>query len=131
MKINELLNESTAEGRVEPEHKNPQGRIHKMRDVGGYDRTYHLNRFSMAMAMADGKSNKAVDMDEASWIEKYNTMHPYTDEEANMIQSALKTVPTDHKVISDDKKSREPDDVHRHSPVPHNSGQHKKTSKRK
>jgi hypothetical protein len=71
----------------------------------------------MAMAMADGKSTKPVNMDSASWIEKYNTMHPYTQEEHNMIHSAMNTIPTDHKSVSDDHKSREDHDVHTVSPV--------------
>ena len=58
------------------------------RDTGGYDRVYHQNRLGMAMAMSDGKSTKAVKMDVAGPTEKYNSYHPYTDEEHNMIQSA-------------------------------------------
>ena len=72
----------------------------------------------MAMAMADGKSTKPVDMPGASWIEKYNTHHPYTEVEHNMIKQAMATVPTDHKDVSNDHRSHEPDHVNKVSPVP-------------
>jgi hypothetical protein len=130
MKITEIINEDyepekgpvgndlTPHAGMHPEHHAVHGRVDKMRDVGGYDRVYHMNRMMMAMAMADGKSKKAVDMPAESWIEKYNTGHPYTDEEHNMIHSAMNTIPTDHKVISNDRKSREPSGTNITSPVP-------------
>lgn len=87
------------------------------RDVGGYDRVYHMNRLWMAMAMADGKSTKAVDMDPASSVEKFNSIHPYTDEEHNMVQAALKTIPSEHHTNNKRSKSKEPSDVHKISPI--------------
>lgn len=87
------------------------------RDEGGYDRTYHQNRLAMAMAMSDGKSTKAVKMNAAGPTEKYNSYHPYTDEEHNMIQSALKTIPSEHHKMAKRGKSEEPKDTHKVSPV--------------
>jgi hypothetical protein len=52
----------------------------------------------MAMGMADGKSKDAVEMDNASFAEKYNTVHPYTEEEYNMFISATKTIPSIEKM---------------------------------
>lgn len=89
--------------------------VYRARDVGGYDRVYHMNRLMMAMAKADGKSTKAVDSPKETWFEKYNTIHPYSDAEHNMVQSAMKTVPTDGKVVSKGK-SHEPNDVNKSSP---------------
>ena len=106
-----------AEGKVKHKHAAVQQGIRKSRDVGGYDRVYHMNRLWMATAMADGKSTKPVDMDEASWVEKYNTQHPYTQEEYNMFRSAENTVPTDSKEITPWSKSVEPDDTHKTSPT--------------
>jgi hypothetical protein len=71
----------------------------------------------MATAMADGKSKKPVKMDAASWIEKYNTAHPYTEEEHNMLHQAMNTVPTDHKQVLPFSRSAEPDDTHKVSPT--------------
>jgi hypothetical protein len=88
-----------------------------VRDQGGVDRQYHLNRLGMAMAMADGRSKKAVKMDPDSWVEKYNSIHPYTEEEHNMVHQAMGAIPTNHVSAFKDHHSREPNDVHRISPV--------------
>ena len=91
---------------------------HRMRDNGGYDRTNHLNRVMMAAACHDGKTKNAVkDMDPASWVEKYNTAHPYTAEEDNMIHGALKTIGADYHDVVSDRRSLEMPDTHKTSPV--------------
>lgn len=106
----------------------PGGKMHKdsinasqgytlARDVGGYDRTYHLNRMGLAMAMADGKSKKAVDMDNSSWVEKYNVYFPYTDEEQMMVNQAMSTIPSDGKELEKRGKSAEPADTNKISAV--------------
>ena len=118
MRAHEFIIESNKQGSVKKDHANVQQGVSKMRDVGGYDRVYHMNRIGMALAQADGKSTKAVkDMDSASWVEKYNTAHPYTQEEHKMFQSAFKTVPTDHKEVLPWSKSEEPDDTYKTSPT--------------
>ena len=89
----------------------------KSRDAGGYDRTNHMNRLWMAAAMADGKNTKPVDMDSYSWVEKYNTQHPYTQEEYNMFRAAEATVPTESIEVTPWTKSEEPKDTHKVSPV--------------
>ena len=88
-----------------------------MRDVGGYDRTYHLNRIMMATAMADGKSKKPVDMPDSSFVEKYNVAFPYTDEEHLMMFQAMATIPTDGGELEKRSKSKEPDDTNKTSIV--------------
>jgi hypothetical protein len=110
-------NDPTPHGGMHKDHIAVQQGVDKMRDVGGYDRVYHINRMMMAMAMHDGKSKKPVDMPDSSWVEKYNTAHPYTDAEHNMVAGAMKTVPTDHHVVQKRSKSKEPDEVHKVSPV--------------
>jgi hypothetical protein len=76
-----------------------------------------MNRMMMAMAMADGRSTNAVDSPADTWFEKYNTMHPMTEIEYNMIKQAMNTVPTDGKDISPYGKSVEPTDTYTVSPV--------------
>lgn len=116
MKAREFITEKV--GKVKKRHAAVQQGVNKSRDVGGYDRVYHMNRTWMATAMADGQNpNKAVDMDEASWVEKYNTQHPYTEEEYNMFRQAEKTVPTDSKEVLPWSKSAEPEDTHKTSPI--------------
>jgi hypothetical protein len=117
MKIIELLSENRKEGKMKKRHAAVQQGVTRSRDVGGYDRIYHMNRIWMATAMADGKSTKSVDMDGGSWVEKYNTQHPYTEEEYNMFRSAENTVPSESKEITPWSKSAEPDDTHKVSPI--------------
>lgn len=117
MKITEIISEAKSTD-MHPDHDAAHtGDIIRARDVGGYDRAYHMNRMMMAMAKADGKSTKAVDSPADTWFEKYNTIHPYTDEETNMVKSALKTVPSQAQFVSKDSKSRESSDIHHTSPV--------------
>lgn len=88
------------------------------RDIGGYDRIYHMNRLWMAMACSDGKSTKAPEgVDASSFAEKYNTIHPYTEVERNMVKQAMAVVPTDSHDLIKDHRSIEQDDVHKVSPV--------------
>jgi hypothetical protein len=115
MRAREFIVET--EGAMHPHAQAASRGTHKTRDKGGYDRTNHLNRMMMATAMADGKSKKAVDMDEASWVEKYNTAHPYTEEEHNMLHQAMATIPAEHKQVVPFSKSQEMADTHKISPV--------------
>lgn len=124
MRAHEFLTEG--EGKIGKNAEQATQGVHKVRDVGGYDRIYHMNRLWMAMAMADGKSQDAVDMDNASFAEKYNTVHPYTEEEYNMFVSATKTVPTERKDVVPYSKSMEPTDTNTKSLVTAFKGYKKK-----
>ncbi|CAB4125967.1 hypothetical protein UFOVP181_271 [uncultured Caudovirales phage] len=93
-------------GKMRKRDQHAQRGIIKMRDVGGYDRVYHLNRIMMAAGMSDGTTN-SIDMDPASWVEKFNSGHPFTEEEYNMLKSAMKVVPTDGTIIQKWSKSQE------------------------
>ena len=115
MRAYEFLTE--ADGKIDKDHAEASQGVFKARDVGGYDRIYHMNRMWMAMAMADGKSQDAVEMDAASFAEKYNTVHPYTEEEYNMFIAATKTIPTDRKDLVPYSKSQEPTDTNKKSLV--------------
>lgn len=116
MRAHEFLNEGK-DGKMHKDHVEANVGTYRARDVGGYDRVYHMNRMWMAMAMADGKSQDAVEMDAASFAEKYNTVHPYTEEEYNMFVAAKKTIPTDSKEIVPYSKSSEPKDTNKKSLV--------------
>ena len=89
----------------------------KFRDIGGYDRTYELNRVMMAVAMADG-SGKPLDLDTESWAGRYNTAHPYTDEEAVMLKQALEATGSEaYDLNSGDNRSQEVESTNTESPV--------------
>jgi hypothetical protein len=123
MRAKEFARQQLAELSVKPSQpvhrgldQHGQG-VYLARDVGGYDRVYHMNRLWMAMACADGKSANATNSPASGWSEKYNTIHPFSDADDLKIQSALKTVPSDHGHISKDHKSREHNDTNIVSPV--------------
>jgi len=116
MKINEIIIEGHNGTKPKRQTQADTGEW-RFRDVGGYDRTYNLNRIMMATAKADGKSDKPIDMDQSSWVEKYNIARPYTEEEHNMMKAAFKTVDSEYKETEKDHKSREPDDTHKVSPT--------------
>ena len=88
----------------------------KARDREGGDRHYHYNRIMMAVACADG-SDKKLDVPDSSWAEKYNTYHPYSEVEVNMIKQALKTIPSIGEELVSDHRSYEPQDTYTTSPV--------------
>ena len=117
MRAREFIPESKANGKIRKDHAQASLGIYKARDVGGYDRIYHMNRLTMAMASADGKSLDAVDMDASSFAEKYNTVHPYTEQEYNMFISASKTIPTDQETIVPYSKSKESEGTQKKSAV--------------
>jgi hypothetical protein len=117
MRAREFVNESKANGKISKNQAGASLGIYKARDVGGYDRIYHMNRLTMAMAIADGKSLDAVEMDASSFAEKYNTVHPYTEQEYNMFIAASKTIPTEKETIVPYSKSKESEDTHTQSAV--------------
>ena len=117
MRAQEFISEDR-KGKIPGGADNAMPGAHRMRDNGGYDRTNHLNRIMMAAACHDGKTKNAVkDMDAASWVEKYNTAHPYTKEEDNMIHGAMKTIGAEHHDVVSDHRSIETPDTHKISPV--------------
>ena len=119
MRAQEFVTEDR-KGSIPGGHDTSMPGVHIMRDNGGYDRTNHMNRMMMAAAMHDGKTKKAIprdQMDPASWVEKYNTAHPYTREEDNMIHGAMKTIGSDHHKLISDHRSIEPEGIHKISPV--------------
>lgn len=118
MKIKEIIVETRKDGAIPKEmEEKGLGGVIRMRDVGGYDRTYHLNRIMMAAAMADGQSEKPVDMDGASFVEKYNVAIPYSDAEELMMYQAMATIPTDGKELVKRGKSEESPDTNTTSPL--------------
>lgn len=116
MRAREFLAEKH-QGQLRHHHQQATRGLSRFRDPGGYDRTYELNRVMMAVACADG-TDAPVDIDQASWVGKYNTAHAYTDAEAQMLKQAFKAVGSEtHDLNHGDNRSQEPDDTHKHSPM--------------
>lgn len=116
MRAREFLVEKH-QGKMHKVHQNATVGLHKFRDPGGYDRTYELNRVMMAAACADG-SDAPINIDQASWVGKYNTAQPYTKEEQKMLKQAFKAVGSDVKDMNHgDLESKEHPAVNTSSPV--------------
>jgi hypothetical protein len=118
MRAREFVIEAKAQGEVPSSLKGTSNGIIRMRDVGGYDRVYHMNRMGMVLAMADGKSKSAIpDVDPASFAEKFNVAFPYTDVEHMMMFQAMATIPTDSNELVKRSKSEEEPGTNVQSPV--------------
>jgi hypothetical protein len=118
MRAKEFVIEAKAQGDVPDSLKGTTNGMVRMRDVGGYDRFYHMNRMGMVLAMADGSNSKAIPgVDAASFSEKFNIAFPYTDLEHMMMFQAMATIPTDSKELVKRSKSKEAPDTNVQSPV--------------
>lgn len=116
MRAREFLAEKQ-QGKVQRAYQDATVGLHKFRDPGGYDRTYELNRVMMAAACADG-SDAPINIDQASWIGKYNTAQPYTKEEQKMLKQAFKAIGSDVKDLNHgDLDSKEHPAVNYTSPI--------------
>ena len=109
MKVNEIISESK-KGSIPTNAANSSTGEWVFRDDG------------MAAAMHDGHSDHAVEMDEASWVEKNNVARPYTEQEHRMMKGAFKTIKSSAHHTVKDHRSKEDNTTHKQSAVPHNSG---------
>ena len=76
---------------------------------------YTQYRLGLALACADGKT--PLDVDPASWYGKMKTVHPYTEEEQEMIIQAFKAVDADYKDLNGRVKSEELESTYKVSPI--------------
>lgn len=117
MRAYEFLNENR--GKIGKRYEQASQGITIARDIDIFDRIYHLNRMGMAMACADGVNTGPVEgMDETSFVAGYNSIHPYTEEEYNMLIAATKTMATDKHTVVPFSKSLEPEDTNKKSILP-------------
>lgn len=115
MRANEFITERKIAKPTKRQSQSTTG-LSKFRDPGGYDRTYELNRVMMATACADGTTPLALDAE--TWSGRYNTAHPYTQIEADMLKQAFKAVGSDAKDLNHgDNRSLELDTTNSTSPV--------------
>lgn len=97
------------------DHKAEMVDVIKFRDEG-YDRIYDLNRMMMAVATTDGIIDPTVKSE--SWSGKYNTAHPYTEVERQMILKALEAIGEKWEDVSKgDYKSHERASIYKQSPI--------------
>ena len=115
MRAREFVTEQH-QGRIKTTAQRAMPGTWRFRD-SGIDRAYNLNRIMMAAACADGQSTRPVDMDASSWNDRYNTAHPYTEAEHNMMRQAFGTVDTEYDHAVPDHHSQEHPGVNKVSPI--------------
>lgn len=116
MRASEFISETRTIKQPTKRQQNASVGMSKFRDPGGYDRTYELNRIMMATACADGTTPLKIDAE--SWSGRYNTAHPYTDVERDMLKQAYKAVGSDAEDFNgDDLLSQEMPNTNVTSPV--------------
>lgn len=116
MRAHEFITEARKEAKPTKRQAQSTKGLHKFRDPGGYDRTYELNRIMMATACADGTNEIGVDAE--TWSGRYNTAHPYTEVEQQMLKQAYKAVGSEAKDLNHgDLRSQELDSTNKNSPI--------------
>lgn len=96
MRAKDFINEEK-KGKLTNRQRFASRGMHIFSDTN-FDRGYDLNRVMMAVASTDGIN--MPDMDGESWNAKYNTAHPYTEIEADMLKLAYKAVGVPHKDLN-------------------------------
>jgi hypothetical protein len=98
MRAKEFISESK-KGKISNRHRQSTKGLNVFAKTNNnFDRQYDLNRLMMAVACTDGIS--PIDINSESWIGKYNSAHPYTKEEQDMLNIAYKTVGLVHKDLN-------------------------------
>lgn len=112
----ELLAEIRA-GKTPKNFKQSNTGLQTFSDSEKANTDYTHYRLGLALASADGKS-AVVDMDPKTFYGKKHTAHPYTQEEADMLRQAYKTVGADYTDLNNgDLNSIELEDTNKASIV--------------
>lgn len=115
MRAREFITEVTEKKITNRQGQSAAG-INVYSDGERWDGTYVSYRLGLAVAGTDGKIEP--DMSAKSWIGKYKSTHPYTQEEQDMLKKAYKVVGAKYKDLTHgDIKSRELDTTNTTSPV--------------
>ena len=115
MRAREFMAEAKA-AKISKRNSQSTRGLDKFRDPQGYDRIYELNRVMMAVAATDGDVDPLVSKE--SWSGRYNTAHPYTEQEQKMLEKAYKSIGSEHHDLNNgNMKSQELSDTNKKSPV--------------
>lgn len=95
------------DGKISVEKQFPTRGLHIFRDNDFQDRHYEMLRLGMALASTDGEIDPNID--NTSYIGKWNSVHPYTDVEQKMLKKAYNALGTMYKDLNNgDLRSQEP-----------------------
>lgn len=115
MRAKEFITERKNANMSKRQNQSTRG-VNKFSDSERWDSDYVAYRLGMAVAGTDGQIEP--DIDASSWVGKWKTTHPYTQEEQEMLNKAYKAVGARHKDINKgDLRSLELDSTNKTSPV--------------
>jgi hypothetical protein len=115
MRANEFIAED-AVGKVGHRRQQATVGLNKFKDDKFADRIYELNRVMMAAASTDGTF--VPDIDQESWVGRWNVATPYTQEEQEKLEKAFKAIGSQYEDLNQgDYYSREVESTNKTSPV--------------
>lgn len=116
MRASEFINEGT-KGTIPKRSQQPSRGLHKFSDGDRWNSDYTQHRLGMALASTDGTF--VPEIDQESWVGKWKTAHPYTQEEVEMLKMAYKAVNANYVDVNhNDLDSEELKSTNTISPVP-------------
>jgi hypothetical protein len=116
MRAHEFITEATGRGKISKVNQFATVGLNVFSDAERINSDYTLNRVMMAVASTDGKTIRPIHKD--SWIGKYKSAHPYTQEEQDMIKMAYEAVGAEWEDLNvGDLQSEELDSTQTQSPV--------------
>jgi hypothetical protein len=117
MKVNEIIVERKLKaGKVPKRYEKASTGLHTFSDGERSNTDYTHYRLGLALAMSDGKNS--LDIDPKTFYGKKHTAHPYTQEEADMLEQGYKAVGANYKDLNKgDLSSTELDSTNKKSPT--------------
>jgi hypothetical protein len=115
MRAREFITEKT-QGKITARQQQPTVGLNKITDGDRWNADYKTYRMGLALACTDGKTMPDVDFE--SWVGRWKTTHPYTQEEQDMLMMAYKATNVTYQDLNKgDLHSRELDSTNTVSPV--------------
>lgn len=115
MRAKEFILENT-KGIMPRYQQNPSKGLNLISDGPHWMSDYKTYRLGLALGPCDGIN--VPDVDSESWIGRWKTLHPYSQQEQDMIELAAKAVGINYKDLNNgNMNSLEPDDTYTKSPV--------------
>ena len=115
MRAREFITEKH-QGKITARQQQATVGLNKITDGDRWNSDYKTYRMGLALACTDGKTLPDVDFE--SWVGRWKTTHPYTQEEQDMLVMAYKATNTKYQDLNKgDLRSQELDSTNTVSPV--------------
>lgn len=115
MRAKDFIVEKT-QGKITPRQQKATVGLNKITDGDRWNSDYKAYRLGLAVAVCDGKNMPDVDFE--SWVGRWKTTHPYTQQEQDMLKLAYKATNVTYQDVNNgDLRSQELDSTNTVSPV--------------